>query len=166
MGVPVKSVEAGEQAVAAEALFSSFKTIGDEERSRHSAVYDYWLAIRGDREFPSIRDLDPLQISDAGPCSLLLELISGGEDAEIRHIGETLKADVKVVRIVDAPRSSLLSCIARKLAIVAISSVRGRVRVGLRNGALPGHFAAVQLDRAVGRLRLWLRDVRKLPGRG
>src|SRR5688500_3052387 len=121
MGAPVKGIEAGERAVAADALFSSFKTIGDEERSRHSVVYDYWLGIRGDREFPSIRDLDPLQISDAGPCSILLELIGGGEDAEIRHIGETLKADVTVERIVDAPRSSLLSCIAGKLAIVAIS---------------------------------------------
>jgi hypothetical protein len=121
MGAPVTGIEAGEQAVAAEALFSAFKTIDDRERRRHSAVYDYWLGIRGDREFPSIRDLDPLQISDAGPCSILLELIGGGEDAEIRHIGDTLKPDVAVERIVDAPRSSLLSCIAGKLAIVAIS---------------------------------------------
>ncbi len=121
MGAPVKSIEASEQAVAAEALFDALKTIGNQERSRHSAVYDYWLGIRGDREFPSIRELDPLQISDAGPCSVLLELIGGGEDAEIRHIGETLKPDVAVERIVDAPRSSVLSCIAGKLAIVAIS---------------------------------------------
>jgi hypothetical protein len=121
MGAPVTGIEAGEQAVAAEALFSAFKTISDQERSRHSAVYDYWLGIRGDREFPSIRELDPLQISDAGPCSVLLELIGGGEDAEIRHIGDTLKGDAEVERIVDAPRSSLLSCIAGKLAIVAIS---------------------------------------------
>ncbi|HZB68895.1 MAG TPA: hypothetical protein VE403_00880 [Sphingomicrobium sp.] len=121
MGAPVTGIEAGEQAVAAEALFSAFKTIGNQERSRHSAVYDYWLGIRGDREFPTIRDLDPLQISDAGPCSVLLELIGGGEDAEIHHIGDTLKPDVAVERIIDAPRSSLLSCIAGKLAIVAIS---------------------------------------------
>ena len=121
MGAPVTGIEAGERAVSADALFSSFKTIGDQERSRHSAVYDYWLGIRGDREFPSIRDLDPLQISDAGPCSLLLELIGGGEDAEIRHVGDTLKPEVAVERMVDAARSSLLSCIAGKLAIVAIS---------------------------------------------
>ncbi len=121
MGAPVTGIEADERAVSADALFSSFKTIGPHERGRHSAVYDYWLGIRGDREFPSIRDLDPLQISDAGPCSVLLELIGGGEDAEIRHLGDTLKPDVAVERIVDAPRSSLLSCIAGKLAIVAIS---------------------------------------------
>ncbi len=121
MGAPETGIQAGEQAVASQALFSSFKTIGDEERSRHSAVYDYWLAIRGTREFPSIRELDPLQISDAGPSSVLLELIGGGEDAEIRHIGETLKADAPIERIAEAPRSSLLACIASKLAIVAIS---------------------------------------------
>lgn len=120
MGAPVANMQTGEQA-AAEALLSSFKTIGASERRRHATVYDYWLAIRGDRDFPTIRDLDPLQISDAGPCSILLELIGGGEDAEIRHVGESLKADVEVVRIADAPRRSLLSCIASKLAIVAIS---------------------------------------------
>ena len=121
MGAPETGIQAGEQALATQGLFSSFKTIGDEERSRHSAVYDYWLAIRRTREFPSIRELDPLQISDACPSSVLLELVSGGEDAEIRHIGETLKADVMVERIAEAPRSSLLACIASKLAIVAIS---------------------------------------------
>ena len=84
-------------------------------------MLDYWLSIRGDREFPPLHDLDPLQISDAGPCSTLLELIGGGEDAEIRHIGESLKTDVAVERIADAPRPSILSCIAKKLSIVAIS---------------------------------------------
>ena len=121
MGAPSKDIQAGEQAVASEALFSAFKTIDAAERNRHCAVYDYWLAIRGEREFPSIRDLDPLQISDAGPCSILLELIGGGENAEIRHVGDTLKGEVDVERIIDAPRASLLSCIASKLAIVAIS---------------------------------------------
>ena len=146
MGAPVKDIQAGENAVASEALFSSFKTIGDQERSRHSAVYDYWLGIRGDREFPSIRDLDPLQISDAGPCSILLELIGGGEDAEIRHIGDTLKADVKVVRIIEAPRSSLLC--ARYSRLVAISRDAWRrddSRGRWNNRALPGPPAAIHL---------------------
>lgn len=110
----------GEQATT-EALLSSFKTISAPERRRHATVFNYWLSIRGKRDFPTLRDLDPLEISDAGPCSVLLQLISGGEDAEIRHIGETLKTGTEVDRIADAPRPSLLACIASKLAIVAIS---------------------------------------------
>ena len=84
-------------------------------------MLDYWLSIRGDKEFPPLHDLDPLEISDAGPSSILLELIGGGQDAEIRHLGEALKEDVAVQRIIDAPNPSILSCIAKKLPIVAIS---------------------------------------------
>jgi hypothetical protein len=113
-------MHAAEQSVA-DSLLNAFKTIDASARSKHASVLDYWLSIRGDREFPPLHDLDPLAISDAGPCSALLELIGGGEDAEIRHLGETLKIDVAVERIIDAPSPSILSCIAKKLSIVAIS---------------------------------------------
>jgi hypothetical protein len=120
MGVPGSDMHAADQS-AADSLLNAFKTIDASGRSKHASVLDYWLSIRGDREFPPLHDLDPLAISDAGPCSALLELIGGGEDAEIRHLGETLKGDVVVERIIDAPRPSILSCIAKKLSIVAIS---------------------------------------------
>ena len=106
---------------AVESLLSAFKTIDDSGRSKHAGVVEYWLSIRGDREFPPLHDLDPLAMSDAGPSSVLLELIGGGEDAEIRHLGEALKSDGAVERILDAPRPSILSSIAQKLSIVAIS---------------------------------------------
>jgi hypothetical protein len=113
-------MHAAEQS-AADSLLNAFKTIDAAAKSRHASVLDYWLSIRGDREFPPLHDLDPLAISDAGPCSALLELIGGGEDAEIRHLGETLKMDIPVERIIDAPSPSILSSIAKKLSIVAIS---------------------------------------------
>ncbi|MCL6698877.1 hypothetical protein LZ496_08805 [Sphingomonas sp. NSE70-1] len=105
----------------ADSLLDAFRTIKAPERQKHVAVLDYWLSIRGDKEFPPLHDLDPLEISDAGPCSLLLELIGGGQDAEIRHLGDALQAEVTVSRIIDAPSPSLLSSIARKLPIVSIS---------------------------------------------
>jgi hypothetical protein len=113
-------MEAAEQP-AAEDVLSAFKTIDETGRSQHARVLDYWLSVRGDREFPPLHDLDPLEMSDAGPSGVLLELIGGGEDAEIRHLGETLKTDVVVERIADAPKPSILACIAKKLSIVAIS---------------------------------------------
>jgi hypothetical protein len=103
----------------AETLLSSLRTIAPPERRKHAMVYNYWLSIRGDREFPPIRDLDPLEISDAGPFSLLLEMIGGGEDAEIRHIGQAIKNGVEVEKIGEAPNPSLLSCIAPRLPVVA-----------------------------------------------
>jgi hypothetical protein len=120
MGAPGPGIEAADQP-AAETLLDSFKTIPAAERRKHASVLNYWLSIRGDKEFPPLHDLDPLELSDAGPSSVLLELISGGHDAEVRHLGETLRFEGKVDRIIDAPSPSILSCIAKKLPIVAIS---------------------------------------------
>jgi hypothetical protein len=120
MGAPESGMQAAEQP-SAEELLGSFKRIDAAERRKHEAVLNYWLSIRGDKEFPPLHDLDPLELSDAAPASLLLELISGGHDAEIRHRGEALKSYIDVDRIIDAGHPSLLSSIAKKLPIVAIS---------------------------------------------
>lgn len=120
MGAAEPGLEAAGQATA-ETLLTSLRTITDLERSKHATVLDYWLSIRGDKEFPPLHDLDPLEISDAGPQSILFELIGGGQDAEIRHLGDGLAGHVGVQRLIDAPSPSLLSSIARKLPIVAIS---------------------------------------------
>jgi hypothetical protein len=95
------------------------RTISAPERRKHASVYNYWLTIKGSREFPPIHDLDPLEISDAGPHSLLVEMIGGGEDAEIRHVGNAIGGRLKLDRISEAPNPSLLSCIAARLPVVA-----------------------------------------------
>jgi hypothetical protein len=120
MGATGSGIEAADQ-TSAEALLSAFKTISPSERRKHASVLNYWLSIRGDKEFPPLHDLDPLELSDAGPTSILFELITGGHDAEVRHFGDALKDEGKVERIIDAPHPSLLSSIAKKLPIVAIS---------------------------------------------
>ncbi len=104
---------------SAEIFVGSLRTISPPERRKHASVYNYWLSIRRERQFPPIRDLDPLEISDAGPFSLLLEMIGGGEDAEIRHIGHAIKGGVEVEKISEAPNPSLLSCVATRLPVVA-----------------------------------------------
>lgn len=120
MSAPVSGMEAAEGPAAA-TLLDAFKTIEPAERQKHEAVLNYWLSIRGERELPPLRDLDPLEISDAAPSSVLLELIGGGEDGEIRHLGEQLRGGTEVDRVSEAPRPSLLASIARKLSIVAVS---------------------------------------------
>src|SRR5438046_3034456 len=121
MGAPSQGMKAAEQP-AAETLLTAFKTINASERRKHASVLNYWLSIRGDKEFPPLHDLDPLELSDAGPSSALLELISGGHDAEIRHLGEALRGGQDwPERIMDAADPSILATIAKKLPIVAIS---------------------------------------------
>jgi hypothetical protein len=118
MGAPVPEMNPADEA-SAEALLSSLRTIAPAERRKHATVFNYWLSIRADRQFPPIRDLDPLEISDAGPFSILLEMIGGGEDADIRHLGQAIKAGIEVEKVHDAPNPSLLSCIASRLPVVA-----------------------------------------------
>src|SRR6476469_10668590 len=121
MGAPVTGTKAADLP-SAETLLTAFKTIDAGERRRHASVLNYWLSIRGDKEFPPLHDLDPLELSDAGPNSALLELISGGHDAEIRHLGEALRGGHDwPERIMDAASPSILACVAKKLPIVAIS---------------------------------------------
>ena len=117
MGAPVPEMTPADDATA-EALLSSLRTIAAAERRKHASVFNYWLAIRQNREFPPIRDLDPLEISDAGPFSILLEMI-GAEDADIRHIGYAIKGDVEVAKLSEAPNPSVLSCIAKRIPVVA-----------------------------------------------
>jgi hypothetical protein len=119
MGAPAQGIKAPAEDSSAEVLLSKLENIAAAERRRHANVFNYWLSIRGDRHFPPIRDLDPLEISDAGPSSVLLELIGGGEDAEIRHLGQALKEGPKVESISEAQSPSLLSCIAKQLPVIA-----------------------------------------------
>ena len=120
MGAPDKGMQAAEQP-AAETLLTAFKTISAAERRKHASVLNYWLSIRGSKEFPPLHDFDPLEISDFGPSSMLVEIMGSGSDAEIRHLGDALKAEGVFERIVDAPNPLVLTSIARKLPIVEIS---------------------------------------------
>ena len=122
MGVPVPEMNPDMSSVDqawAETFLSSLRTISAPERRKHASVYNYRLSIRAGREFPPIRDLDPLEISDAGPFSVLLEMIGGGEDAEIRHVGHAIKGGIQAEKVSEAPHGSLLSCIATRLPVVA-----------------------------------------------
>jgi len=121
MGAPAPEMNAENAAddSAAQNFVSSLRTISAPERRKHASVYNYWLSIKRDRHFPPIRDLDPLELSDAAPFSLLLEMIGGGEDAEVRHIGHAIKNGIQVEKICEAPNPSLLSCIATRLPVVA-----------------------------------------------
>jgi len=118
MGAPVPETNAVED-VTVETLLSSLRTIDPGERRKHASVYNYWLSIKTDREFPPIRDLDPLEISDAGPFSVLLEMVGGGEDAGIRHLGHAIRGGIDAKMVGEAPNPSLLSCIGKRLPVVA-----------------------------------------------
>jgi hypothetical protein len=87
--------------------------IGTDERRMHVRAYNYWVSLLGGRPYPSIRDLDPANLADFGPHSVLLDFSAGGEDPAITFIGRALRAecglDGDIGRISQVPGRSLLS---------------------------------------------------------
>ena len=168
MGAPETGMQAAEFSTA-ETLLTAFRTIKPAERQKHVAVLDYWLSIRGDKEFSrhctsSIRWLSPTP----RPCSILLELISSGQDAEIRRLGDALRAmTTRSSGVIDTSDPSLLSSMAQQAAdrrrCARFPHLRGQFHQNSRRpDPLLGDAAAASPAAAcVGRLCLCLRQPRK-----
>jgi len=87
--------------------------IGVDERRMHVRAYNYWVSLLAGRAYPSIQDVDPHNIEDFGPHSVLLDFSHDQEDPEIAFLGAALRAecelDANIRRISAVPSRSLLS---------------------------------------------------------
>ena len=87
--------------------------IGQDERRMQVRAYNHWAGLLGDRSFPSIEDLEPADLPDFGPYSVLLDFSQGIEDPLIQYLGATLATecgtDTHIERLSDVPPRSLLS---------------------------------------------------------
>ena len=87
--------------------------IGVDERRMHVRAYNYWVSLLGGRAFPSIQDIDPSNIEDFGPNSVLLDFSTDTEDPTIAFLGHELRfecdLDHNVRTIGSVPSRSLLS---------------------------------------------------------
>lgn len=96
-----------------EALMDPPQAFGSDERRMHVRAYNYWAKLLGNRVFPSIEDLDPENIEDFGPNSVLLDFTSGIENPAIPFIGKALRdecdLDEAVAYLDEVPGRSLLS---------------------------------------------------------
>src|SRR5687768_1170758 len=54
--------------------------IGSDERRMHVRAYNYWVSLLDGRDFPSIEDLEPSDVQDFAPNSLLLDFTCGIEN--------------------------------------------------------------------------------------
>ena len=90
------------------------ESIGQDERRMQVRAYNHWASLLGERMFPNIEDLEPAQLPDFGPHSVLLDFSLGIDNPVVRFLGETLarecSADGAVItRLSDVPPRSLLS---------------------------------------------------------
>ncbi|WP_086606786.1 PAS domain-containing protein [Erythrobacter donghaensis] len=87
--------------------------IGQDERRMQVRAYNHWASLLGDRMFPNIEDLEPADLPDFGPHSVLLDFSYGIENPGVRYLGEKLarecSAEVSISRLSDVPPRSLLS---------------------------------------------------------
>ncbi|MEP2103771.1 MAG: hypothetical protein ABJP02_16705 [Parasphingorhabdus sp.] len=87
--------------------------IGQDERRMHVRAYNFWAGLLGDRQFPSVEDLDPESDKDFGPNSVLLDFTNGVENPSIQFLGKSLRQecelDDSITTIDQVPARSLLS---------------------------------------------------------
>lgn len=87
--------------------------IGQDERRMQVRAYNHWASLLGERNFPGIEDLEPAELPDFGPYSVLLDFSVGIEDPAIRYIGDSLAlecdAGSAIETLSDVPARSLLS---------------------------------------------------------
>jgi hypothetical protein len=87
--------------------------IGQDERRMQVRAYNFWASMLDNRNFPSVDQLDPANLPDFGPYSVLLDFTGGIEDPGVNFLGgklaEECGADGPIRHLSDVPRRSLLS---------------------------------------------------------
>ena len=87
--------------------------IGADERRMHVRAYNYWCSLLDGRDYPSIEDLEPGNIEDFGPHSVLLDFTEGRDNPATPYIGTAIREECgigdDVKSIADVPSRSLLS---------------------------------------------------------
>lgn len=89
------------------------ESIGRDERRMQVRAYNHWASLLGERMFPNIADLDPADLPDFGPHSVLLDFTDGIDNPEVRFLGEKLGKEcgqnASIGHLSDVPPRSLLS---------------------------------------------------------
>ena len=87
--------------------------IGVDERRMHVRAYNYWVSLLKGRAFPSIEDVEPSNLADFGPHSVLLDFSDNENDPRVAFLGAALRVECEldggIDRISRVPSRSLLS---------------------------------------------------------
>jgi hypothetical protein len=87
--------------------------IGSDERRMHVRAYNYWVSLLDGRDYPSIEDLEPGEVSDFAENSVLLDFTAGRDNPATPYIGSAIRAECGlgegIKSIEEVPSRSLLS---------------------------------------------------------
>jgi len=73
--------------------FAVADAIRTDERRMHVRAYNHWCSLLEGRDFPSIEDLEPGDIHDFGPHSVLLDFTEGHDNPAMPYIGAAIRAE-------------------------------------------------------------------------
>ena len=92
---------------------SGVSAIGTDERRMHVRAYNYWVSLLDGRDYPSIEDLEPADLVDFAPHSVLLDFTAGRDNPATPYVGAAIRQECdlaeEVQTIADVPSRSLLS---------------------------------------------------------
>ena len=101
---------AANEAAAAEDVAAA---IGSDERRMHVRAYNYWVSLLDGRDYPSVEDLEPQNLTDFAPNSVLLDFTGGRDNPATSYIGAAIRdecgLDDAVQSLTEIPSRSLLS---------------------------------------------------------
>jgi len=79
----------------------------------HVRAYNHWVSLLHGRDYPSIEDLEPGNITDFAPNSVLLDFTAGRDDPATPYVGAAIRAECglpdDIKQIAQVPSRSLLS---------------------------------------------------------
>ncbi len=88
-------------------------SIGTDERRMHVRAYNHWASLLEGRPYPLIGDLQPADLEDFGPHSVLLDFTENPEDPAVAYLGYKLRDECElgagIAAITQVPSRSLLS---------------------------------------------------------
>ncbi|HEU5481470.1 MAG TPA: hypothetical protein VFU80_00040 [Sphingomicrobium sp.] len=92
---------------------ATVSAIGSDERRMHVRAYNYWVSLLDGRDYPSVEDLNPADLVDFAPHSVLLDFTSDREIPLTPYIGAAIREECDIAdevhTIADVPSRSLLS---------------------------------------------------------
>jgi hypothetical protein len=98
---------------ADDAAIEAPANVGTDERRMHVRAYNYWVSLLDGRAYPSIEDLNPEDLEDFGPNSVLLDFTAGIENPAVSFLGHRLRLSCDLPEdlgsIEQIPPRSLLS---------------------------------------------------------
>ena len=87
--------------------------IGADERRMHVRAYNYWVSLLDGRDYPSIEDLEPANVTDFASHSVLLDFTAGRDDPATPYVGSAIRAEcglpADMKDVGQVPSRSLLS---------------------------------------------------------